>query len=51
MIQRSEGDSGKLWRSLKSVGFAAKARSAAKVVLDVGGSKCFDMRGVAAHFN
>ena len=51
LIQHSEGDSGKLWKNLKSVGFAAKARSGAKIVLDVGGSKCFDMRSVAAHFN
>ena len=51
MVERSDGDSSKLWKELKCSGFAAKARSGAKVVLDVEGEKCFDAGRVAARFN
>ena len=33
VIERSEGDSGKLWRGLKSSGFASRGKSGAKIVL------------------
>ena len=51
LIERSEGDSGKLWRNLKSSGFASKAKSGAKIVLDVDGTKCFEPGEVAGRFN
>ena len=51
MVERSDGDTRKLWSSLKSAGFNSKVKSGAKIVLDVDGGKCFDMRRVADSFN
>ena len=47
IVERSEGDSKKLWSSLKMSGFNARAKSGARIVLDVDGVKCFDLRGKA----
>ncbi len=51
MMERSDGDSGKLWKELRSAGFGSAVKSGAKVVLEVDGAKCFDVRKVAARFN
>ena len=51
LIERSEGDSSRLWKGLKSAGFASRAKSGAKVVLDIDGAKSFDAKRVATRFN
>ena len=51
VIERSEGDSSKLWRNLKLSGFASKGKSGARIVLDVNGAKCFEAGNVAGQFN
>ena len=51
VIERSEGDSGKLWKGLKSSGFASKNKSGARIVLEADGAKCFEAGKVAGRFN
>ena len=51
IVERCDGDSRKLWSSLKAAGFNSKMKSGAGIALDVGGEKCFDKRKVADRFN
>ena len=51
IVERADGDGRKLWSSLKSSGFNSSARSGARIVLDVDGGKCFDLKKVAGEFN
>ena len=49
-VKQSEGDSGKLWGLLKSLGYSSGNRSQ-RVVLEEGGVKVFDSVKVANIFN
>ena len=51
-VRQSEGDSGKLWRLLKSLGYSKTASSShQKIVLEDNGSKIFDPHKVVNIFN
>ena len=51
IVERCDGDNRKLWSSLKGAGFNSKAKSGAKIVVNIDGEKCFDMGKVADGFN
>ena len=51
IVERADGDGRKLWSSLKSSGFNSSVKSGARIVLDIDGGKCFDLRKVAGEFN
>ena len=49
-IEKSRGDSGKLWRHLKSLGYK-NSSSSSPIVLENNGTKVFDKAAVACLFN
>ena len=50
-MERSEGDSGKLWGLLKSLGYSKSDRTSSKIVLEKDNVKVFDSSKVADLFN
>ena len=50
-VVQSQGDSGKLWGLLKSLGYSKTSNSGSKIILEKDGSKVFDSLKVADIFN
>ena len=50
-VDQNKGDSGKLWKQLKSLGYSNKDGCNSNIVLEEGGSKVFDASLVASMFN
>ena len=50
-VDQHKGDSGKLWKQLKSLGYSNKGGGNSNIVLEEGGSKVFDAPLVANLFN
>ena len=50
-VERSKGDSGKLWSHLKTLGYSKTSRNSSDIVLEEDGKKVFESYSVARIFN
>jgi hypothetical protein len=50
-IEENRNNSKKLWQNLKNLGYSSKGKDSSKVVIDIQGTKCFDAKTNACHFN
>ena len=50
-VEKSKGDSGKLWGHLKSLGYSRASHSSSNIVLEENGEKVFDSFNVSRIFN